>query len=90
MEYNNFNSILFPYRPVSHSVAPRTIQDYRTTPRRVVADSCSFADDVARERERGGTGADAHRAAAHLLQHLNSILAKQHHMAVTRLTRETT
>ena len=50
----------------------------------------SFADAVARERERGGTGAEAHRAAAHLLQHLNSILAKQHHSAVTRLTRETT
>ena len=50
----------------------------------------SFAEAVARERERGGTGADAHRAAAHLLQHLNAILAKQRHMAATRLTREAT
>ena len=48
----------------------------------------SFANAVARERERGHTGSEARRAADHLLQHLNSILAKQQHHAVTRLTRD--
>eukprot|EP00966_Prymnesium_polylepis_P203628 4717510-Prymnesium_polylepis.1 len=48
----------------------------------------SFAEAIAREHERGHTGSEAHRSAEHLLQQLNSVLAKQqHHMITTPGTR---